>query len=76
MTEVTRFLFLLMNFSSDAIHFNKSDNMCLDVIKLETGSQPHPEKKDLAVGSIWTSKSSVFSLRTHDVAMYLTFTYI
>lgn len=50
--------------------------MCLDVIKLETGSQPHPEKKDLAVGSIWTSKSSVFSLRTHDVAMYLTFTYI
>lgn len=50
--------------------------MCFDVIELETGSQLHLEKKDLAVGSIWSSKSSVFSLRTHDTAMYLTFAYI
>lgn len=46
--------------------FNKSDNMCLDVIKLVIGSQPHLEKKNLVTGSIWSSKSFFLICNTWD----------
>lgn len=70
-TEVTVFLFLLHElFNSMLYIFNKSDNMCLDVIKLVIGSQPHLEKKDLVTGSIWSSKSFFLIYNTQDINVF------
>lgn len=45
--------------------FNTSDNTRLDFIKLAIGSRPHLEKKDLAMGSFWSSKIFSF-INTRD----------